>query len=74
MAESFIVHSAPIRVGVVFSTPPLSVSGLESATVALINAFNYVSEEKDRYTGLSFITEVGKFTRTFGMTAYFGLV
>lgn len=58
MAESFIVHSAPIRVGVVFSTPPLSVSGLESATVALMNAFNYVSEEKDRYTGLSFITEV----------------
>lgn len=58
MAESFIVHTAPVRVGVVFSSPPTTVSGLESATVALINAFNYVAEEKDRFTGLSFITEV----------------
>lgn len=58
MAESFIVHIAPVRVGLVFSTPPSPISGLESASVALLNAFNYVAEEKDRYAGLSFITEV----------------
>lgn len=58
LAESFVVHIAPVRVGLVFSTPPPPISGLESASVALLNAFNYVAEEKDHYAGLSFITEV----------------
>lgn len=58
MAESFVVHSAPVRVGLIFSVPPSAISGLESASVAILNAFNYVAEEKDRYAGLSFITEV----------------
>jgi UDP-glucose:glycoprotein glucosyltransferase len=58
LAESFIIHNAPVRVGLIFATPPMPISGLESASVALLNAFNYVAEEKDRNAGLAFITEV----------------
>ncbi|PSN48119.1 UDP-glucose:glycoprotein glucosyltransferase [Blattella germanica] len=59
LAESFYVHTAPLRIGLVFAVnPDQSVSGQEDAGVALLNAFNYVSDVKDAYHGLSFITDV----------------
>ncbi|XP_046391867.1 UDP-glucose:glycoprotein glucosyltransferase 1 isoform X2 [Ischnura elegans] len=65
MAESFVVHSAPLRVGVVLAVGglkmlPSSETGKTNAGLALLEAFNYVSEEKDgqHLQGLSFITDV----------------
>lgn len=59
LAESFYVHSAPLRMGLVFAVnPDQSVTGNMDAGVALLNAFNYISEVKDAYSGLAFITDV----------------
>lgn len=59
LAESFYVHAAPLRIGLVFAVDPAqSVSGNMDAGVALLNAFNYVSDVKDAYHGLAFITDV----------------
>jgi UDP-glucose:glycoprotein glucosyltransferase len=59
LAESFYVHAAPLRMGLVFAVnPDQSVTGNMDAGVALLNAFNYVSEVKDAYSGLAFITDV----------------
>lgn len=58
LTESFVVYSASLRVGFIFSVPPTPVSGLESGAVALFNAFNYISENYDRSQALSFITDV----------------
>nr|CAD7441965.1 unnamed protein product [Timema bartmani] len=59
LAESFYVHTAPLRVGLVFAVnPDEMVSGLEDSGVAMLNAFNYASEQKDAYSGLAFITDV----------------
>jgi UDP-glucose:glycoprotein glucosyltransferase len=61
LAESFYVHMAPLRIGLVFAvSPDQSVSGSMDAGVALLNAFNYISDVKDAYNGLSFITDVSK--------------
>lgn len=38
--------------------PDQSVSGNADAGVALLNAFNYISDVKDAYSGLAFITSV----------------
>nr|XP_018911723.1 PREDICTED: UDP-glucose:glycoprotein glucosyltransferase [Bemisia tabaci] len=57
LAESFIVHTAPLHVGLLFSVPD-KLTGHENGAVALFNAFNYIAEEKDSYKALSFITDV----------------
>ncbi|KAK7864404.1 hypothetical protein R5R35_000446 [Gryllus longicercus] len=58
-AESFYVHLAPLRIGLVFAVNPDSdANGFNDAGVALLNAFNYVSELKDAYHGLSFLTDI----------------
>lgn len=57
LIESFYVHTAPLRLGLVFAVNS-SATGLEDAGVALLNAYNYVAEVKDPYQGLSFITDV----------------
>lgn len=63
LAESFYVHVAPLRIGLVFAVEPdQSVSGNMDAGVALLNAFNYVSDVKDAYHGLAFITDVSSRT------------
>jgi UDP-glucose:glycoprotein glucosyltransferase len=50
---------APLRIGLVFAVDPdQSVTGNMDAGVALLNAFNYVSDVKDAYHGLAFITDV----------------
>ena len=59
LAESFFVHSAPLRIGIVFAVnPDTSVTGRDDAGVALLNAFNYVSQRTNVYDGLSFITDL----------------
>jgi UDP-glucose:glycoprotein glucosyltransferase len=56
LAESFYVHKAPLRVGFVFVTG--EGSGLEDASVALLNVFNFLGQDKGYYEGISFITDV----------------
>uniref|UniRef100_A0A1B6BXN7 UDP-glucose:glycoprotein glucosyltransferase n=1 Tax=Clastoptera arizonana TaxID=38151 RepID=A0A1B6BXN7_9HEMI len=57
LLESFYVHLAPLRLGLIFSVDSTA-TGDENGGVALLNAFNYISEVKDAYQGLSFITDV----------------
>lgn len=57
LIESFYVHTAPLRLGLVFAVNNTA-SGLEDAGVALLNTYNYIAEVKDPYQGLSFITDV----------------
>ena len=59
LAESFFIHSAPLRIGIVLavnSDPKLT--GLDDPGVAVLNAFNYVSQRSSAYDGLSFITDL----------------
>uniref|UniRef100_T1KNA5 UDP-glucose:glycoprotein glucosyltransferase n=1 Tax=Tetranychus urticae TaxID=32264 RepID=T1KNA5_TETUR len=59
LAESFYVHKAPLRIGFVFAVNKnMSVNGFNDAGVALLNAFNYITETKTPYDGLSFLTDV----------------
>ncbi|XP_075538389.1 UDP-glucose-glycoprotein glucosyltransferase isoform X3 [Dermacentor variabilis] len=59
LAESFYVHRAPLRVGLVFAVNPnMSVTGNEDAGVAMLNAFNFISQNTVPYDGLSFITDI----------------
>lgn len=59
MAESFYIHKAPVRIGLVFAVDrDSSKTGFTEAGVAALEAFNYVSQEKSPYEGLSFLTEV----------------
>uniref|UniRef100_A0A1Y1LFV4 UDP-glucose:glycoprotein glucosyltransferase n=1 Tax=Photinus pyralis TaxID=7054 RepID=A0A1Y1LFV4_PHOPY len=61
LLESLVVHSAPLRVGLVLSTnSTLSVNGLEDAGVAVLCAFNYVSQKHDPVSALSFLTSLYK--------------
>merc|ERR1719334_948943 len=59
LVESFYVHRAPTRIGLVFSvsTDP-DKTGENDASVALVNAFNYISANKEPYDALAFITDV----------------
>ncbi|KAK5645916.1 hypothetical protein RI129_004380 [Pyrocoelia pectoralis] len=61
LLESLVVHSAPLRVGLVLSTnSTLTVNGLEDAGVAVLCAFNYVSQKHDSVAALSFLTSLYK--------------
>ncbi|XP_030573163.1 UDP-glucose:glycoprotein glucosyltransferase [Drosophila novamexicana] len=57
LAESFVIHQAPIRLGLVFDA-----RAVEDATaadyVAIACAFNYVSQQKDARAALSFLTDI----------------
>ena len=57
--ESFYVHRAPTRIGLVFkiNSDP-SATGEHDVGVALHNAFNFISTDKDPADALSFITDV----------------
>nr|XP_022912908.1 UDP-glucose:glycoprotein glucosyltransferase [Onthophagus taurus] len=59
LLESFVIHIAPIRVGIVFSvnSSPV-VTGLEDAGVAMVCAFNYISQNKDSTTALNFLHHI----------------
>lgn len=59
MVENLVSHTAPIRVGIVFSTNDDSkINGNEDAGVGMVCAFNYVMQLKDSHEGLNFIIEV----------------
>lgn len=54
-----MVHSAPLRVGIVLSVnSSSSVTGLDDVGVALLCGFNYVMQNKDAVTALSFLHQV----------------
>ncbi|XP_022654078.1 UDP-glucose:glycoprotein glucosyltransferase 1-like isoform X2 [Varroa jacobsoni] len=58
-AESFYIHRAPLRIGFVFAVnPSKDATGISNGGVALLNAFNFISQEKKPFDGLAFITEV----------------
>ena len=59
LAESFVVHNAPLRVGLVLAVnSDPEVSGRDDAGVAILNAFNFVSQRSSGSDGLSFITDL----------------
>ena len=58
LAESFYVHKAPLRVGFVFLVNEDAKDGLNDASLALLNVFNFINQEKAGYDALSFITDV----------------
>ncbi|XP_057663509.1 UDP-glucose:glycoprotein glucosyltransferase [Diorhabda carinulata] len=56
LVESFVIHLAPIRVGLVFNvTANSEVTGLEDVGVAMQCALNYVTQTKDAPTALTFV-------------------
>ncbi|XP_054159379.1 UDP-glucose:glycoprotein glucosyltransferase 1-like [Oppia nitens] len=60
LAESFYVHKAPVRIGIVFAVnPDESVTGRDDAGLACLEAFNFINQDKGHpYEGLSFLTDV----------------
>lgn len=59
LLESFVVHTAPLRVGIVFAVDASTdLYGLKDAGVAMQCAFNYVSQKRDPLAALSFIKTV----------------
>lgn len=59
LVESFVVHSAPVRVGVVFDTRQAD-SKSEKVYRSLICAWNYLSQTKRPRDALSFLTDVSR--------------
>ncbi|XP_060516530.1 UDP-glucose:glycoprotein glucosyltransferase isoform X2 [Cylas formicarius] len=56
LVESFVIHVAPIRVGLVFKVSSSKVlTGLDDAGIALVCAFNYITQIKDGATALTFL-------------------
>ncbi|KAK4879085.1 hypothetical protein RN001_007231 [Aquatica leii] len=61
LLESLVVHSAPLRVGLVLAAnPSLHVNGLEDAGVAVLCAFNYVSQKYEAVSALAFLSSLYK--------------
>jgi UDP-glucose:glycoprotein glucosyltransferase len=59
LAESFVVHNAPLRVGLVMAVnSDPKITGRDDPGVAMLNAFNYVSQRTHATDGLSFITDL----------------
>lgn len=50
---------APLRIGFVFTVNPSKEAiGMSDGGVALLNAFNFIAQDKRPFEGLAFITEV----------------
>lgn len=64
LVESFVVHSAPIRVGIVFDTRK-SDAKTEHVYRSLVCAWNYISQAKRPQDALSFLTDVSCTIRFF---------
>lgn len=59
LAESFVVHNAPLRVGLVMAVnSDPKITGRDDPGVAMLNAFNYVAQRTHATDGLSFITDL----------------
>lgn len=57
LLQSFLIHNAPLRLGIVFAVDETK-NGLEDSGVAMLNAYNYVSEIKDVSQAINFVTDV----------------
>lgn len=64
LVESFVVHSAPIRIGIVFDTRNADES-TDKLYRSLICAWNYISQAKRPQDALSFLTDVSSYVRMF---------
>lgn len=59
LVESFVVHTAPIRVGLVFAVKSSTeLTGLDDAGVAMQCAFNAISQKKSPLEALNFVKNV----------------
>lgn len=63
LAESFVIHSAPVRLGIVFDSSKASAL-TDSTYRAITCAFNYVSQSKTPRDALGFLTDVRTTTYT----------
>lgn len=61
LVESFVVHSAPIRVGIVFDTRSADAKS-EKVYRSLVCAWNYINQAKQPKDALSFLTDVSCYT------------
>lgn len=57
LAESFVIHSAPVRLGLVFDARKGTQDSQEDYR-SLSCAFNYITQKKDARSALSFLTDV----------------
>lgn len=57
LVESFVLHSAPIRVGIVFDTRKMVESNADTYR-AMFCVWNYMSQTKKPLDALSFLTDV----------------
>lgn len=60
LAESFVIHSAPIRLGLVLNTKQANEAS-EDVYRAIVCGFNYVSQQKSNAEALGFLTDVSLF-------------
>lgn len=59
LVESFVIHTAPIRVGIVFKVnDATALNGLKDAGVAMQCALNYVMQKKDGPAALRLINSI----------------
>lgn len=59
LTDSFLSHQSPLRVGIVFNVSPKPAIGLKDASVALLNAYNYIVEQTSKpLAAFNFITSI----------------
>lgn len=59
LTDSFLSHQSPLRVGIVFNVSPKPAIGLKDASVALLNAYNYIVEQTSKpLPAFNFITSI----------------
>lgn len=59
LVESFITHTAPLRIGLVFSVnSSLSTTGFDDVGVGLLCSFNYIMQKKGATSALNFLISV----------------
>lgn len=60
LAESFVVHNAPVRLGIVFDTGK-GVGEENDLYRSIVCAFNYLTQKKTGRDALGFLTDVSAF-------------
>ncbi|VVC24565.1 Nucleotide-diphospho-sugar transferases,Glycosyl transferase, family 8,UDP-glucose:Glycoprotein [Cinara cedri] len=59
LTDSFLSHQSPLRVGIVFNVSPKPAIGLNDASVAFLNAYNYIVEQTSKpLVAFNFITNI----------------
>jgi len=59
LTDSFLNHQSPLRVGIVFNVSPKPAIGLNDASVAILNAYNYIVEQTSKpLSAFNFITNL----------------